>query len=127
MSLSIDADISASVDLLGKSVTDLQSNIAIANNAITGTLLYVDDYTGFSDDPAEQVGNYLALHVNAPEDATVTVEVVGGISGAVTLDNDRIIVDRIASTSQKIKVVMTLDGRQREQIYSLTGLTLNES
>lgn len=124
-SLSIDADISASVDLLGKSVSNLQSNIAIANRAITGTLLYVDDYTDFSEDQEKQVGNYIALHVNAPEDATVAVTVNGG--EVVTVDDEMIAVCRITSTSQTIKVTGTLDGRQREQIYSLTGLTLNES
>lgn len=125
--MSIDAEISASVDLLGKSVTDLQSGIEIANGGISGTLLYVDDYTGFSSDPDEQVGNFLALHVNVPDDADVTVEVVGGTSGPALLDADRIIVDKIRSTTQKIKVVASMDGYGKELVYTLTGLTLNAS
>lgn len=125
--LSVDANISASVDLFGKNVEDLQSGIMIANNAITGTLLYVDDYTGFSSSARLQKGNFLAIHANAPEGAVITVEVVGGESGPVTLDEDRIIVDRIASTTQKIKVTVSKSGHSRELVYSLAGLTLNES
>lgn len=128
--MSVDADISTSEDLFGKTVDELQSGVSVGTNAITGTLLYVDDYTGFSSKVEEQSGNYLALHCSVPlaSDATITVEVIGGTSGPATLDDDGLIVDRIANTSQKIKVVASKTGYESvTKTFNLTGLTLNES
>ena len=125
--MSIDADISTSVDLLGKIVTDLQESIVVGDTAITGTLKHVTGYTGFSGDVEEQSGNYLAIHCEVPdaEEATITVEVVGGTSGPVTLDSDGIIIDRIANTSQKIRVVASLAGYDSyTRTFDLSGLTL---
>ena len=123
--MSTDADISASTDLLGKSVTDLQADIEISDGAITGTLAYVDDYTGFSGDPAEQVGHYLALHHECEAADSVTVELSGSPRGPVELDEDGISVMRITSTAQKIKVTAKKEGYFDEvHEFSLTGLTL---
>lgn len=118
------------MDLFGKSVTDLQENVEVSGNNITGTLKYVTGYTGFSGDVSEQSGNYLVTHSSVPgvSDATITVEVVGGTSGPSTLDGDGIIVDRITSTTQKIKVVASKTGYPSvTKIFTLTGLTLNNS
>lgn len=50
---------------------------------------HVTGYTGFSSNTSEQEGNYLALKVDADsEDAVVTIELVGGTKGPVTLDDD---------------------------------------
>ena len=129
--LSVDADISASVDLLGKHVTDLQSDLAISDEgAITGTLAYLDDYTGFSGDPAEQVGNFMALHCEVEDDpdATITVELVGGVHGPVTLDEDGIIILLIRSTEQSVKVTASKEGfDDTTQTFDLSGLTLTPS
>ena len=47
MTLVADADIAASEDLFGKVVADLQEDVSIgSNNVISGTLHYVDGYTG---------------------------------------------------------------------------------
>ena len=51
----------SSIDLLGKDCDDLQEDIAVADGAVTGSLKYVTGYTGWSGNPAEQEGNYLAL------------------------------------------------------------------
>ena len=125
--MTVDTDISSSEDLFGKTVSDLQEDIIVSGSAITGTLKYVSDYTGFSSKPEEQSGNYLAIHCTVPQatDATITVEVVGGTSGPTRLGDDGIIVDKIANTSQKIKVVASKTGYTSvTKTYSLTGLTL---
>lgn len=130
ISLSIDADISAETDLLGKSVTDLQSNIAFGDDAITGTLKHVTGYTGFSGDVSEQSGNYLAFHVGTNIAADqITVELVNGTVGhPVTLDIDGLAVFRISNkATQRVKVVAYKDGAVAVKEYGLTGLTLNES
>lgn len=90
----VDPAIAADFDLLGKVVADLQKDIAISANNITGTLKYIDDYTGFSGDPEEQVGHFLAFKVDFDEDYdSLTVETAS--SGEQTLDSDKTMVLRI--------------------------------
>lgn len=124
--MSVDADIPASEDLFGKTVSDLQSGVAISGNAITGTLKYVDDYTGFSSKTEEQSGNYLAIHAADSKADSITVEVLGGTSGPRTLDSDGLIVLRIADkNTQRVQVKSYKDGAVKDtKTYSLTGLTL---
>ena len=132
MGLAADTDIS--VSLLGNELSDLQSDITITDDsisgtedAISGTLKYVTSYTGFSGDAELQSGHYLALHFDLAEDTdnTVTVEIIGGTSGAVTLDDDGIWIGYIKNKNQKIKVVASADGQPTvTKIYTLGGLTL---
>lgn len=123
-----DADISDDVDLFGKSASDLEENIVVGTSDITGTLKYVDDYSSaFGGELAS--GHYLALHYSTPgvEGADITVEVVNGTSGPVTLDPDGLHIARIADKStQTIRVVASKEGYESvTKVYSLTGLTLN--
>lgn len=106
-------------------MSDLQSNVAVSDSGITGTLHYVTGFTNFSSEPTEQEGNYLALKFEAAEGATTTVEIVGGTKGPVTLDEDMNWVGLIKNkNTQSIKVKTTMGGESVEKTYSLTGLTL---
>lgn len=59
------------------------------------------------------------------QDAVVTVELVGGTKGSVTLDEDRNIVLLIKNKdTQSIKVTITHDKESIEKTYGLSGLTL---
>ena len=59
------------------------------------------------------------------QDAVVTVELVGGTKGPVTLDEDRNIVLLIKNKdTQSIKVTITQDKESIEKTYGLSGLTL---
>lgn len=108
--------------MLGKTVNDLQSNVRIGSNTITGTLKHVTDYTGFSSNPAEQSGNYLVIHAEVPEidDATITVKV----TNPVTLDEDGIAVLKIADkNSQTVTVVASKTGYDSvTKVYRLNEL-----
>lgn len=128
-SLTVDANISATTDLLGKSVTNLQSGIVVGSDSVSGTLKYVTDYTGFSGDVSLQSGNYLALHYASDEDVdSITVELLGGSSGPVTLDDDGLHVLRITDpASQSIKVTLTKGSETATKTYSLAGLVLQNS
>ena len=76
--------------MLGKAVNELQRDVVIADNEVTGTLKYINGYVGFSSNVSEQSGNYLALKIDAePVEAKTVVELVGGTKGPVTLDKDR--------------------------------------
>lgn len=96
----------------------------VGTDAITGTLNYVTGYTGYSGDAELQSGNYLALHAAAEEGATITVELVGGTSGPVTLDSDGISIGRITSTEQSVRFVASLNGMTQTKEYALSDLTL---
>lgn len=115
-----------STDLFGKTAEDLQENIVIGSDlAITGTLKYVDDYSS-AFGTGEDSGNYIAIKFESDEDAIITAEVVNGVHGPVTLDEDGILVARIADKStQTIKVVASKDGKSVTKIYTLDGLTCN--
>lgn len=124
MGLSVDANIDSDTDLFGKVVSDLQSNVSISGNNITGSLKYVNDYTGFSGNIAEQSGNYLVIHANIPEidDATITVT----LTNPSVLDEDGIIVLRVTDNSpQTIQVVASKDGYASvRKVYNISDLVL---
>lgn len=112
------------VDLLGKTVSDLQTNVVISNGAATGTLKYVDDYTGFSGDVSEQSGNYIALVAESVAGATITAELIGGIHGPVTLDSDGILIARITDSVTAVKYTTTKGTDSKTVTIDLSGLTL---
>lgn len=113
-------------DVLGKSVGDLQDNVIIGTNDISGELKYVTGYTGYSGDPALQKGNYLALKFATDEEATTTVELLGGTVGhPVELDADMNCVFRITDPlTQKIRVVATTEAGKETKVYNLNSLVL---
>lgn len=97
------------MDLFGKSVEDLQSDVLVSSSSIRGTLKYISDYAGFSSDPSLQSGNYIAIHAEVPgvDGVTITVKV----TDPVTLDEDGTVVLRIADKdSQTITVVASKSG-----------------
>ena len=106
----------------------MQSDITIADDIISGTLLYVTGYTGFSGDPDEQEGNFLALAVERKSGVDLTVEIIGGNSEGHPVEmaaDDELLVARITSTTQKIKFVAYIDEEAVEtRVFQLSGLTL---
>lgn len=119
--IKVDANVSDSVDLFGKVASDLQENVAVNFGSIVGTLKHVTGYTGFSDNPAQQEGHYLVLHVEPVAGMTTTVTV----TQPSILDSDGIIVLLIADTSQTVTVTLSKDGEVvATKVFSLTGLTL---
>ena len=127
LSLTLTADIAAGVDLLGKSVTDLQTGIEISDDfKITGTLKKITGWTAFSGDPAEQSGNYIAVKATAAEGATITAQIIGGDHGPVTLDPDGILIARIKNVMQVLEFKATTEAGTQTIRYDLSGLTLTE-
>lgn len=113
-------------DLFGKLASDLQENIEVGDDAITGTLKYVADYSSaFGGDLSS--GNYIALHCEVPDVDDVTIK--AGADNLATLDEDGNIIIRIADkNSQTITVVASKEGcRDVTYEYDLTGLTCNPS
>lgn len=126
---------SGSVEVFGKAVSDLQTSIAISDEgAITGTLKYVTGYTGYSQSPELQSGNFLALTL-ADNDFSEYTSVKVGLdpsegSGLVEIRNDpdHNVVARIAdATTQKFVIVASNYFGSVTQEYDLSDLTINES
>ncbi|MBO7452026.1 MAG: hypothetical protein J6U54_16905 [Clostridiales bacterium] len=67
----------------------------------------------------------MALKFDVEDGATTTVEIIGGTSGPVTLDSDKMFVGKIASKTQKIRVETTKDNVTNSKIYSLKYITLS--
>lgn len=121
--LTVDADIQVSTDLLGKYVTDLQDDVEIEDGVISGTLNYVEGYTGFSGLAAEQSGYYLALHAEVPEVTGTTIKFKGKQES--TLDADGIIVIRVTDVNKPISFSASKSGNLTvTKKLSLKGLTL---
>lgn len=125
MSLSVKPEDGEAV-LFGKAVNELQSDVDVSDDEVTGTLKYVDGYVDFSSNVSEQSGNYLALKIEAePAEAETVVELVGGTKGPVTLDKDMNIVLLIKNKdTQSVKVTTTHNEESVTKTYGLSGLTL---
>ena len=107
----------------GTAVSDMQSNIAVSGNKITGTLKYVDAGALATDWGA---GNFLALKFTVPEGATsckVGLDPSEG-SGLVELDEDKDGVFKITDNETQKFVIVTTDGVHTLcQEFSLADLT----
>ena len=114
--------------LLGKTANDLQSNISISDNTVSGTVNYVTDYTEFyPDDLSQQEGNFLALKFEATNSNKITCELSEAASGKgpVQLDEDGLFVARLTNNSQTITVKAESEGgKASTTVLKLSGLTL---
>ncbi len=123
--MSVDSDISASEDLFGKTVDELQENVIVTPSQIKGSLKYVTGYTGFSSKPEEQSGHYLTIHASCEDADEITVELVGGYKGPVRLDDDGLIVLRITNPkTQSVRIVATKGGQKNVKVLTLKNLEL---
>jgi hypothetical protein len=126
LTVNVDANIGAETDLFGKVVSDLQEDIVIGPDGVSGTLKYVADYSS-AYGPGENSGNYIVLHCSTPgfEGSTITAEVVNGVHGPVTLDEDGIVILRIADKDlQTVRVVASNDGETDSVELDLSQLVL---
>jgi len=108
---------------LGKLVSALQTGIAISSaGAVTGTLKWVTDYTGFSGDVTEQSGNYLALKFTSNADRVT----LSYRDRTVTLDSDMNAVIRVTDKTEPLTVTAYDNVASTTLTLDLSGLTLEE-
>lgn len=123
--LTVDVEVSGSEDLLGKYISDLQEDVEIDGNVVKGKLNYVDGYTLFSSNPEQQSGHYLVLHASVPEVTGYTIKAF--ITQESTLDNDGILIIRIADHNKDKGVTFTVTKEGYGPIsktYKFSGLKL---
>ena len=121
----------SSDDLWGTPVSDVQTNVTIENNAIKGTLKYVD--SGALAD-GWGAGNFLALDLSSNDFDDLTSVKVGmepsAGSGLVELidDPDKNGVFKVTDKYNQKFVVVSTDGKNTvTQKYTLSGLTLEKA
>lgn len=119
-------NIAGDTDLLGKVVGDLQTGVSIRDGKVLGTLKYVDDYTGFSGDPALQKGHYLVMHAASETGATIKAGLSGGQDGEKTLDADGLVIFRVTSPSQNVTFTATKSGVTSKKTLRLASISLEE-
>jgi len=112
-----------------KTPSDFQSNVAVANGEITGTLAYMEGGLSPSG-PLSGDGHFIALKFDNFSSGLTYANVQVGITpshgtGMVTLDSDKDAVFKVADKNQKIKTVQTdANGHKNIQYFGLSGLTL---
>ena len=96
MSVNVDANIDPLTDLFGKTVDDLQEDVIVSADGVTGTLKYVaDDSSAYG--AGEDSGNYLVLHCSITDKSSQTIPGVASKEGyedsSVTLDLSQLVLE----------------------------------
>lgn len=107
--LSVTPEAATKASYWGTAVSAMQSNIAIANGKITGTLKYLDEGQLVTDWGA---GNFIALKFTVPDVATsCKVGLDPSVSsGLVELDEDKDGVFKVTDNETQKFVIVTTDG-----------------
>lgn len=125
--LSISAD--SDSQILGKNISDLQSNIKIdnVNKKITGTLKYVEGFTAFNgSDPTEQQGNYLFINLkDSTADKIASVLVGGKSEKEVDCTTDKWMMYFITASCTAITLKLTKGNQVVEETYDISELVLS--
>jgi len=119
---------SADTDMWGTAVGDMQSNIVVTSDAITGTLKYLSSGQLVTDWGA---GYFLALKFSDMDAKATSVKVglePSQSSGLVELDADKNGVFKITDKNAQKFVVVSSDGSNTfTQYYDLSGLVLQNA
>lgn len=116
---------SDNVEMFGTIVADMQTGLAVANGAITGTLKYLDSGALVDQWGA---GNFMALKFTGPDESATSVKV--GLSpsegsGLVELDEDMNGAFKVTDKdNQKFVVDTTIGNKHYITYYDLSGLVL---
>ena len=110
-------------------VSEIQEDdIVVSGNSITGSLKYLENGMSPSG-PLSGAGHFMALKLSNFDAATTSCLV--GLdpsqgTGLVEIidDPDKVVVMKISSLSQRFKVIQKSATKERIQIFSLSGLTL---
>lgn len=108
--------------VLGMEVSKLQSNVTVdGGNVLHGTLHHIKNFDKYDQGAT---GNFAALHVVAPTDATVKITTSSVTDKA--LDEDRIVIWKVTSTEDTMKVKVERGEESSNVDYKASGLTLEE-
>ena len=130
--------------MFGVPVSNIQDNdVTVSNDAITGTIKFLDSETGGAITDTWGEGNFLALKFTGLDPRATSVKVglrptYGGPGGTTPIDDDSGLVEITTDpdkngifqvhdkATQKLKVVSTDGTKTTTQIFDLSGLILEE-
>lgn len=106
----------------GHAASDLQENILVKNEMVSGALKYVTGITEFEE--GRQDGYFLALAIKGVEGATIRTKVIGGYADEVEV-TDGFCLYRITDPQrQRIALSFEKDADRVSYTLDLSGLTL---
>ena len=122
--LSVSAE--SDTPILGKNVSEFQSNIQIQDNKVTGTLNYIEGFTEFNgSDPTEQEGNYLFLNFKDTVADKIESKLVGGKSEKfIDCTSDKWMLYLISESCTSIQLKLTKGENVIEKTLDISDLTL---
>ena len=122
--LSVSAE--SDTPILGKNVSEFQSNINIGDSKITGTLNYIEGFTEFNgSDPTEQEGNYLFLNFKDTVADKIESKLVGGKSEKfIDCTSDKWMLYLISESCTAIQLKLTKGENVIEKTLDISDLTL---
>lgn len=112
-------------DLKGATLTDLQTDVTIASGKIEATLPYMEGYTGYSENPEEQEGHYIAVKGTTNADVvTMIFDYADGTRDIETayIDDDEeclgVVIKRIANDNLVKITVVEYDKDYNEDTFT---------
>ena len=102
--------------VIGENVRDIQTHLTVFENQIAGQLNYLA-----AVDNVHAAGNFLALKLAIPADATATAQLTGEDAVSVTSGNTAF---AVTSNTQKLTVTVTRSTESLVKVFDLSGLTL---
>lgn len=129
LGMTVDFDIADATSLLGKYDYEIQENMKVVGNKITGTLLKVEDYIGFSGNEEEQSGNYIAMHCEVPDVEGATINFISKSGKKYIVDpSDGLIVIRITQKPNKFRFEISKTGEATvEKEFDASGIVLEKT
>ena len=112
--------------ILGKNVSEFQSNIQIKDNKVTGTLNYIEGFTEFNgSDPTEQEGNYLFLNFAGITADRIESKLIGGKHNTyVDCTSDKWMLYLISETCTAVEVKVTKGEMINTKVFDISDLAL---
>ena len=112
--------------ILGKNVSEFQSDIQIKDDKITGTLNYIEGFTEFNgSDPTEQEGNYLFLNFKDTVADKIESKLIGGKHDRyVDCTSDKWMLYLVTASCTGVEVKLTKGEMTNIKVFDISDLTL---
>lgn len=105
--------------VIGESVRDLQTHVTVFGDKVAGTLNYMA-----AVEDVHAAGNFLAVNVVFPSDASATAQLTGGSAASISSGNNAF---AVTSSTKELTIVVTRSGESLTKVFDLTGLTLKSA
>ena len=105
--------------VIGETVRDMQNHVTVFGDKVAGTLNYLAEVEDVHD-----AGNFLALNVVIPSDASATAQLTGGSAASISSGNNAF---AITSSTKTLTIVVSRSSESMTKVFDLTGLNLKSA